>query len=135
MDLFLGEETMETQISQGLKNTFLIHFIAALVFGISYLFIPQVVGSILGLNIQDAVPYRLLGAAMLGFGASSWLAYKGTGWESVRIVVVMEMVWTILGALVLLYALLFAGYPALVWINAIILAGFAIAFCWFYFKK
>ena len=35
----------------------------------------------------------------------------------------------------MLYALLFAGYPALTWLNFIILAGFGIAFGWFYFRK
>jgi hypothetical protein len=47
----------------------------------------------------------------------------------------MEIVWTILGTLVMLYALLIAGFPALGWINAIIFAAFAIAFGWFYFQK
>jgi hypothetical protein len=47
----------------------------------------------------------------------------------------MEIVWPTLGALVMLYALLFTGYPALAWINAVIFAAFAIAFGWFYFRK
>jgi hypothetical protein len=72
---------------------------------------------------------------MLGFAVSSWLSYKATNWDSVRIVVIMEIVWTILGTLVMLYALLIAGFPALGWINAIIFAAFAIAFGWFYFQK
>jgi hypothetical protein len=31
--------------------------------------------------------------------------------------------------------LIFAGFLALPWINAVILAAFAIAFGWFYFRK
>jgi hypothetical protein len=72
---------------------------------------------------------------MLGFAVSSWLSYQATGWESVRIVVVMELVWTVLGTLVMLYALLLAGFPMLGWLNAVILAAFAIAFGRFYFQK
>ena len=123
------------KLSQGLKTTFLIHFIVALLFGLGFLFIPVVVGNLYGLNVQEPDIYRLLGAAMLGFAVSSWLAYQATDWESVRIVVVMELAWTILGTLVMLYALLMAGFPALGWINAVILAAFAIAFGRFYFQK
>ena len=123
------------KISQGLKTTFLVHFIAALLFGLSFLFMPVLVGSWYGLNVQEPDTYRLLGAAMLGFAVSSWFAYRATDWESVRIVVVMELVWTILGTLVLLYALLFASFPALGWLNAVILGAFAIAFGRFYFQK
>jgi hypothetical protein len=123
------------KISQGLKTTFLVHFIVALLFGLGFLFMPVLVGSWYGLNVQEPDTYRLLGAAMLGFAVSSWFAYRATDWESVRIVVVMELVWTILGTLVLLYALLFAGFPALGWLNAVILGAFALAFGRFYFQK
>ena len=47
----------------------------------------------------------------------------------------MELVWAILGTLVLLYALLFAGFPALGWLNVVILAAFALAFGWFYSRR
>jgi len=126
---------MNTQFSQGLKTTFLIHFIVALIFGLGFLLIPNVLGNLYGLNVQEPAIYRLLGGAMLGFAVSSWLSYKATDWESVRIVVVMEIVWPTLGTLVMLYALLFAGFPVLGWLNAVILAAFAIAFGWFYFRR
>ena len=123
------------KISQGLKTTFLVHFIVALLFGLGFLFMPVLVGSWYGLNVQEPDTYRLLGAAMLGFAVSSWFAYRATDWESVRILVVMELVWTVLGTLVMLYALLLAGFPALGWLNAVILGAFALAFGRFYFQK
>ena len=123
------------KISQGLKTTFLVHFIVALLFGLSFLFMPVLVGSWYGLNVQEPDTYRLLGTAMLGFAVSSWFAYRATDWESVRILVVMELVWTVLGTLVMLYALLLAGFPALGWLNAVILGAFALAFGRFYFQK
>jgi hypothetical protein len=127
--------TMNAQIPQGLKITFLIHFLLALLFGLSFLLIPTVTGGFYGLVVQEEVIYRLLGGAMLGFGISSWLSYKATDWESVRIIVLTEIFWTILGTIVLLYALLFAGFPTLGWLNVVIFAAFAIAFGWFYFQK
>jgi hypothetical protein len=126
---------MNTKLSQGLKTTFLIHFIIALLFGLGFLLIPDIVGNYYGLVVQEPEIYRLLGGAMLGFGVSSWLSYKASDWESVRIVVAMEIFWTALGALVMLYALIFAGFPALGWLNAVIFAAFATVFGWFYFQE
>ena len=82
--------------------------------------------------VKEPPVYRLLGAAILGFGVSSWLAYKEAAWEKVKIVVQMEIAWTILGALVMLWGLIFAGLPVFGWVNAVILAAFAVAFGYFY---
>ena len=126
---------MEKQISSGLKTTFLVHFIVALIFGLVYLLIPDLWGNLISWPIKEPAVYRLVGAAVLGFGASSWWAYKATAWDKVIIVVQMEIVWTILGTLVMLWGLLFAGLPVFGWVNAIILAAFAAAFGYFYFQK
>jgi hypothetical protein len=126
---------MEKQIQSGLKTTFLVHFIVGLIYGLTFLLIPEVWGSMVSWPIKEPAMYRLIGAAMLGYTASSWWAYKETAWEKVKIVVQMEIVWTILGALVNVWGLLFAGLPVVVWVNAAILAAFAVAFGYFYFQK
>jgi hypothetical protein len=89
----------------------------------------------LGVSLKDELAYRIVGAAVLAFTASSWYCYKAAEWERVKIVVISEIVWTVLVALVCLYGLIFAGAPAAFWINAIIMAGFAVAFIYFYSKK
>ncbi len=126
---------MEKQILPGLKTAFLAHFIVGTIFGIIYLLIPEAWGNLIGWPIKEAMPYRLIGAAILGFASSSWLAYNETAWERVKIVVEMEIVWTVLGTLVMLGGLFFAGLPAIGWVNAIILGGFAVAFGFFYFRE
>jgi hypothetical protein len=123
---------MDKQISSGLKTTFLIHFVVAGIFGLVLLLVPRMWGNLAGLEIVKTAIYRLVGAALLGFAASSWLAYKETVWERVRIVVQMEIVGSALGALVILWGLAFEGLPPLEWMNVVILAGFAIAFAFFY---
>jgi hypothetical protein len=85
--------------------------------------------------IKEPAMYRLIGAALLGYTASSWWAYKETAWDKVKIVVQMEIVWAILGTLANVWGLLFAGLPVIVWVNAVILAAFAVAFGYFYFQK
>ena len=123
------------KISSGLRTLFLVHFIVGLVFGLPLLFIPGIFMGLLGISVPDVEPYRMVGAAILAFTASSWYCYQAAEWDRVKIVVQAEIVWTVLAALALLYGLLFAGLPAAEWINAILMAGFAVAFIYFYSKK
>ena len=121
---------MEKKVSSGLKTTFLAHIIIGLIVGLGMLLFPQVWAA--GVPVKEPNMYRLVGAAILGFTSGSWWAYKETAWDKVKIVVQMEIVWTILATLVILYGLLFAGLPAVGWLNAIIHACFAAAFTYFY---
>ena len=126
---------MDKQISTGLKNTFLIHFILGVLFGLVYLLIPEMWSDLINWSIPDPAPYRLLGAAVLGFGISSWLAYKDGVWAHVKIIVQAEIVWTALATLVMLWAMIFAGLPPFGWVNTAIFAGFAVAFSLFYARR
>ena len=123
------------KISSGLKTLFLAHFVLGLVFGLIYLLIPKIFLGLLGVPVMDDLPYRMVGAAVLAFTASSWYCYKAAEWDKVKIVVQAEIVWTVLAALVNLYGVLFAGAPAAIWINVIIMAGFAAAFIYYFTKK
>jgi hypothetical protein len=124
-----------TKISSGLRTLFLVHFVVGLVVGLLYLFIPGMFLGWLGMTVPDDLPYRIIGAAVLAFSASSWYCYQAAEWERVKIVVLAEIAWTVLNVLVGLYSLIFAGAAAAQWINVIIMAGFAAAFAYFYTKK
>jgi hypothetical protein len=124
-----------TKISSGLRLLFLVHFIFGLVFGLLYLFIPAMFLGWFGVPIQDALPYRIIGSAVLAFSASSWFCYMNPEWERVKIVILAEIVWTVLNVLVNLYALIFAAAPAANWVSVVLMAGFAAAFIYFYYKK
>ncbi len=123
------------KISSGLKTLFLVHFVFGLVFGLIYLLIPGIFMGWFGVPVTDDLAYRTVGAAVLAFTASSWYCYKAAEWDKVKIVVQAEIVWTVLAALVNLYGILFEGAPAALWINVIIMAGFAAAFIYYYSKK
>ncbi len=125
---------MNPPISSGLKTLFLVHFILALIFGLGYLFIPEEFLGLLAWKVQEPAVYRLLGAALLGFATTDWFCYKAVSWEQVKIVVLMELVWPTLGALVSLFGLLTNAFPPAGWINFVILAGFAIAFYVYYMQ-
>jgi len=126
---------MDEQIPYGLKITFLVHFVMAVVFGAGFLLIPDMLTGMLGARTVEPSTFRLVGAAMLAFAASSWLAYRQPVWEKVKIVVQIEIVWTVLGVLATLYGLIFEGLPAADWMNVVILGAFAVAFIFFYSRR
>jgi len=125
---------VEKQIPKGLKITFLVHFITAGIFGAGFLLIPEMLTEMLGARAMEPSTFRLVGAAMLAFAASSWLAYRQPVWEKVKIVVQIEIVWTVLGVLATLWGLMFEGLPAADWMNVVILGAFAVAFAAFYYR-
>jgi hypothetical protein len=122
-------------MSKNLKTLFLIHLIVAVVFGLPLLVAPAVYLQIFGSKPGGEEGYRLLGGAILAFGFSSWLAYKENAWEHIKLIVQVEVFWTILATLILLYGILLAGLPATAWINAVIMAAFAVFFSLFYFRR
>jgi hypothetical protein len=123
---------MEKQISSGLKITFLLHFIVGLFFGLVLLLVPEVMGTIGGQPILEPIAYRIVGAAIIGFAASSWWSYRETLWESVRIVVQVEILWPFLFVVVSVYGILTGQLPPADWVNVLIVGGFGIAFVYFY---
>jgi hypothetical protein len=100
------------------------------IFGLVFLLIPDVYARLTGLPVQDWAMSigRMLGATQLGFAVSSWLAYKQTLFERVKIVVQMEVVWNILGTLAAAYGVILGGFPFVYWTNVAIMAAFAVAF-------
>jgi len=126
---------MDEQIPYGLKITFFVHVVVAGIFGLVFLLIPEMFGGMMGAPIKEPSTFRLVGAALIAFAASSWFAYRETLWERVKIVVQMEIVWTILGALATSWGLMFEGLPTADWMNVLILGAFAVAFIFFYSRR
>ena len=126
---------MEKQISKGLKYTFIFHCICGVIFGLTYILIPNTWATIVQWPLKETLPYRLLGAALIGFGVSSWLAFKNQLWDSVKIVVIMEIVWCGLGTVVMLWGMFTQGLPSIGWLNTVLMAFFAVTFCFFLIRE
>jgi len=127
---------MEKQITAGLRYTFLVHGIMMSIFALTYLFIPVLWGDLTGcLSNQVPQVFRLFGTAILGFAISSFLAFRETSWDKVKIVAQMECIITILFPIVILLGLLLWRLPAIAWMYFVVMSGFAIAFNVFYFKE
>lgn len=122
------ETTMDQAIPSGLKATFLAHALISGVVGLQHLVAPRVWTDLAGMEITITVTWRVIGAAVLAFAVASWLASREDAWERVRIVVLMEIVWSILGALAIAWGILVEGAPRLEWLNVAILGFFAVVF-------
>lgn len=126
---------MEKQITAGLRYTFLVHGIMMSIFALIYLFIPVLWGDLTGcLSNQVPQVFRLLGTAILGYAISSFLAFRETSWDNVKIVAQMECITNVLWVIVILLGLFFWDLPGIAWMYFVVMSGFAIAFNFFYFK-
>ena len=126
---------MGKQITAGLRYTFLVHGIMMSIFALIYLFIPVLWGDLTGcLSNQVPQVFRLIGTAILGYAISSFLAFRETSWDSVKIVAQMECITNVLWVIVILLGLFFWDLPGIAWMYFVVMSGFAIAFNFFYFK-
>ena len=119
-------------MSQGLKTTFLIHAIVALVFGIALYVIPGTFLGWVGWKAFDGNMSRAFAAALLALAVSSWFGYRAARWEEVRIVVQMEIAFTVLGAVAGLYGFFVKSAPVFIWVTIVIWVAFAAAWIYFY---
>lgn len=127
---------MKENVTKLLKLLFLIHFFVAAIFGLLFTVLVELYVGVVGWPYLDPVTGRVLGAAFLGFAAASLLAWREEKWESVKIVVQMEIVWLIIGTAVQIFAFFaFEGLPFMLWIQIGILIFFLVAFMWFYYDQ
>lgn len=118
---------MDRPFSRGLKVTFFVHTIIASIMGGVLLLIPVIFGNLVNWDMSD-VAYRIVGAAMLSCGFSSFLGYKAELWGQVKIVIEAKVSLMFMAAIVLLWALLDGSIPPFGWLFFVVLAGFAIVF-------
>ena len=127
---------MKEEISKLLKITFLIHFFVAVIFGLVFTVIVEIYIDLINWPYPDPITGRVLGAVFLGFAVASLLSWRETKWESVKIVVQMEIAWLIIGTAVLFFAIFTEPLlPFIIWVQAAILIVFLVAFTWFYYDQ
>jgi amino acid transporter len=127
---------MAQQITKELKLIFLIHFFTSIVIGLVFLVMTEWFVALIDWPNPDPAAGRLLGCAIIGFAASSLLAWRETEWIRVKILVQMEMVWCVLGGGVLIGSFfMLENMPLFTWVFIVVLLAFFVAFAWFYFVQ
>ena len=122
-------------MSRGLKITFLIHAIVALVCGVVLYLQPGLWATLVQWTPFDGNMTRIYGAALLALAVSSWFGYRAARWDEVRILVLMEIALTVLSTVGGLWGLLFRGAPAFGWVSVVIWVVFAVAWIYFYVNR
>jgi hypothetical protein len=122
-------------MSTGLRTTFWVHAIVALVVGLAMLFIPSWVAGVFRFTDVNPLLIQVQGVLILTLGFSSLLAALAQRYEQVRIVAEMEIFYTAVAIVVGLYALLFAAAPATIWGLIIVWAIFLVAFGYFVLQE
>lgn len=126
-----------TGITKGLKALFIVHGVSAIFVGFVYLVLPFKWAELSKYGAIDQVFVRYFGAINLALSFKDWACLYAKAWSEVRIIVMMEVVWTLLATLTGLYLALFAVLTApasLIWLNVVIFAAFFVAWTYFYIK-
>jgi hypothetical protein len=126
---------MKEEISKLLKLMFLIHFFVAVIFGLVFTVIVEIYVELVGWPYLDPVTGRVLGAMFLGFAVASLLSWRETKWESVKIVVQMEIAWLVIGTAVHFWSIFTESFIFMLWVQTAILLIFLIAFIYFYYDQ
>lgn len=122
-------------MSQALRIAFLIHAAVGCLLGIPLFLLPGRLLQWVGWKPIDPILSRVLGAALLALAWSSFRGSRATERSQLVILKEMEAVFTVLGCIALLRHLLFAPYPAMVWIVFAIMLIFAVTWIVFLLRQ
>ena len=123
---------MAKELEKGLEIVFLIHFILGLILGFVFLFIPEVYCNLVGYTITDKGSFRLIGAASLAFGFSSFLAYRSKDWEKAKQLVQIDIVWLVSASGATIFWIISESLHVAAWGIFVMFMAFLIAFGYFY---
>jgi len=98
------------EISKFMKMSFLIDGLVALIYGLVMLLIPNMHATAFGFPYEEFAD-RYIGALFLGFAIGNLMAYRATSWENVEFVVMMNIVFLVIGTIIILYSILIAVLP------------------------
>ena len=99
-----------TEYGQLLRITFIIHVIIGLVFGIGFLLVPELLLPMFELTFTDPT-VRTFGAMIIALTIGSILSLMAKEWEQVKIVVEIELVFTLLGPIAMIYHMFVPPIP------------------------
>jgi len=122
---------MAKELLKGLKIVFLVHFIVGLILGIIFLFIPKIYCDLVGVVMTDPGVLRLIGAASLALGGSSFLAYRSKDWEKAKLLVLTDLIWLVSAIAGLVWWLIESG-PVVAWWVFGMFVAFLGVFVYFY---
>lgn len=120
-----------------LRNLFIVNAVVALVFGIAFVLVPVPLMSLYGVTLSPAgiIVGRLFGAALIGFGALTWLAKDAAESEARGAIVLALFIGDVIGFVVALLGQLSGVINPLGWSTVVIYLLLALGFGYFQFMR
>lgn len=118
-------------IPKSLKTWFTIHFIVDILFAIPLIVAPIWTLGLFGLTGTEMLTARLVGAALIGIGGTSFLV-RNSGFESYNNLLTLKILWSV-SAMVGILLTIYQGAPKSAWI--IFGIFFVFSGIWVYYKR
>ncbi len=126
---------MVDEISKGLRILFILEFIVANIYGITYLFFTEWYIEFVAWPFNDPIVGRMLGVSLMTYGLTSLIAYLRKNWDSAKLAVELQIFWHILALFVVIGGGIVLDLVGDTFIFIVILSPFLVAFLYFYFKE
>ena len=114
-------------ISASLRLTLLAHALLAGSLGSIHLLAPTWWAGLVGWPMPDPGPYRFLGLILIVLALGAWWSRQERSWERIKILVQVQITWTLASAIGLLAGLYTGRLPGFGWVYAFTLASLALA--------
>jgi hypothetical protein len=120
-----------------LSTLFVINAIVAAVFGVAFLLVPNQVGSLYGVEVNEILIYvvRLLGAELIAIAGVTWLARNADDSVARKAIVLSLFVGNAIGFVVTLIGQINNVVAAVGWGNVAIYLLLALGYGYFQFVK
>jgi len=123
------------EISNISKYIFLLHFIVALVFGLVWFLVPEYWNTLTDWPDEIAAG-RIVGMATIMVAVGCILAYRATSWDQIEILVIMELIYNILGAIGMVWNIIaIPTLPVVAWLLVGLLGLFSVLFLYVFFTE
>ncbi|MFT7183877.1 MAG: hypothetical protein ACI9QC_000202 [Oceanicoccus sp.] len=116
--------------SHALRNWFIVHFLADMLFGIPLLLAPEWTMELLGLQGESMIAARLVGAALIGIGGNSLIMNKKSI-QHFRAMIDLKIIWSA-AAIVALALEIAQGASPILW--AVLGVFLAFALLWNFYR-
>jgi len=120
-----------------LKTLLIINTIVALLFGLAFVFWPELLMTYYGITLSagGAVIARLFGAALLGYAVLTWAARNADDSVARKAIVLSLFIGDAIGFVIALLAQFSGAVNSLGWSTVAVYLLLALAFMYFLFKK
>jgi len=126
---------MADEISKALKILFILEFIVANIYGITYLFFTEWYIAFVAWPFDDPIVGRMLGVSLMTYGITSLIAFIRKNRDTAKLAIELQIFWHILALFVVIGGGIILDLMADVWIFIVILSPFLVAFIYFYLKE